>query len=865
MKSWIWALLGITLLGSPAAAGALAPALRALVRQGVPKAEWGRIPPSPFAPRIDRSGRVQVVIRPLRPGGALPPVSSLEALGAVKVRFSRLMDEIQAWVPVDSLRSVAALPGVGRVGVPTYAVVEPPPGNSAERVRPSAVTMGTTPPTGLPIDQTAIEAMQAAELQAIGAEGQGIKVGVISDDDSGNAASQQAGYLPTTIWSDPNYPGTSPTPGDPAEGTAMLEEVHAMVPEAQLGFCGPATSSDFVTCYQDFVNWGARVIVDDLGFNADMFTRGVKTPGSFANAIYTVVSQNPNVAFLSAAGNDAKDYLQAPYTPISCPSAISATSCMYFGAVTNVSGTALSKYNVSNVLPVVLFSSTFDPVLEWNDPLSTANPPSFTTNYTLYLFDTSGNLLATGTPATTNDGRPVSYFNYNVPSSTSPPVLVGLVVACTAGCSVVPTPTLKLLGNGDGAVLFGLSSPSEPMYTAGSTSAGQTAVPGVLATVAGAVDQKSPLEVTLEGYSALGPYLYGDIGATAIESEPALTGIDDVETSGAGGFSSSGTLQNGGVAFCGTSATGPNVGALVAALMSADPGQSASFYAQALASTASKTAIAANVPIPSSNPTDGYQCSNGNLQGYVDTSTENDAGVGLAQGYAALTSFFKFETTTISAPPDVTVSSGGTATEDVPLNVPVTYTATVSAGTNSASTTACNWPGTQTSGPSATYTFPAAGSYVVEADCEDSQGILNPSYATIDVTAENIPAPTVALATTSQPNVFDLTLTGTEPLTLSVASSDPAFLPASGISLSSGCGTTTLTCTITLSPVPDTSGSSELTLTATDPYGQKGEGRASFSYTYTPPSSGGGGGALGPWSLLVLGALSWLVVRRRRA
>jgi len=605
------------------------------------------------------------------------------------------------------------------------------------------------------------------------------------------------------------------------------------------------------------------VIVDDLGFpGADMFTRGVHTPGSFANDIYTVVSQNPNVAFLSAAGNDAQDYLQAPYTPTSCPSAISsATSCMDFGAVTNVSGTALSTYGVSNELPVVLGSSTFDPVLEWNDPLSTANPPSFATNYTLYLLDTSGNVLETGKLTTTSDGRPVSYFSYTV---SSPPVDAELVVACTAGCSAEPT--LKLLGWGDGTVLFGNLSPLEPMYTAGSMWAGQKAVPGVLATVAGAVDQTSPLEVTLESYSALGPYLYGGIGATGIESEPALTGIDDVETSGAGGFSSSRPLQNGGVAFCGTSATGPNVGALVAALMSADPGQSASFYAQALASTASETAIAANVVIPSSNnPTDGYQCSPGNLQGYVDTPTENDAGAGLAQGYAALTSFFKFETTTISAPPDVTVSSGGTATEDVPLNVPVTYTATVSAGTNSASTTACNWPGTQTSGPSATYTFPAAGSYVVEADCEDSQGILNPSYATIDVTAENIPAPTVALATTSQPNVFDLTLTGTEPLTLSVASSDPAFLPASGISLSSGCGTTTLTCTITLSPVPDTSGSSELTLTATDPYGQQGEGRASFSYTYTPSSSGGGGGALGPWSLLVLGALSWLVVRRRRA
>jgi len=148
MKSWIWALLGITLLGSPAAAGALAPALRALVRQGVPKAEWGRIPPSPFAPRIDRSGRVQVVIRPQRRGGALPPVSSLKALGAVGVHVSRLMDVIQAWVPVASLRAVAALPDVGWVGLPTYAVARPPPTDLHPRLGKSSANAGAPSPSG---------------------------------------------------------------------------------------------------------------------------------------------------------------------------------------------------------------------------------------------------------------------------------------------------------------------------------------------------------------------------------------------------------------------------------------------------------------------------------------------------------------------------------------------------------------------------------------------------------------------------------------------------------------------------------------------------------------------------------------------
>lgn len=836
-------------------AGTLGSRLAALARGhlslAVP-ANSRRAVENPLAPRLDASGRVQVYVQPSVPGSALPDVSEIAALGGVRIQVSAPLDLVQAWVPVGELRALAELPGVGRVRIPTYAVVEPPPGglSAGRHFRP--VTIGyvsNSLPTGLPIDQTAVVAMQANSLQSVGADGQGIKVGVISDDDSGNAASQQAGYLPANIFQDSTYPGTTPTPGDPAEGTAMLEEVHAMVPDAQLGFCGPATSADFLTCYQDLVKWGANVIVDDVGYRfEDMFTRGVTANGSFAAAVDQITQANPDVAFFSAAGNDAQDYFQAPYTPTSSSCAVGTTtypSCMDFGkAVGQSSGDAL---------PVTLTANyTFIPLLEWNDPLNrnATGESSFPDQLQLYLLNSSGSVLATGSFVTTNDGRPGEAFSYTTGSSSETDYLVVACVTC-------PDPiTVKLLGYGDGVVNFGV-------YTYGSIDAGQKVAPGVEATVATAVDTLSPLSTTLESYSALGPFLYGDYSATGNQADPSITGVDDVETSGAGGFSAGTTLANGGVAFCGTSATGPNVGALVAALMSADPGQAASFYEKALVKTANPSVIGTS-PIPSNNPT-GYQCSPpGNTQGY----NADDAGAGLAQGYAALTSFFTFPVATVTAPPNVSVSSGNTATEAVPINVGITYSATVKSGTNPASSSQCAWVGVQAgstsgvdqTGASVVYTFPAAGYYVVTANCPDSQGIANPNPATIDVTAQNIPPPTVDISNLN-PTGFDLTLTGTEPISVTVTSGNPAILPDSGISVSSGCGTSTLSCTVALSPIETQSGTSLITVNAVDPYDQTGSASAQLSITVS--HSSGGGGSMNPLVLLGLVAFGLLYRRRR--
>ena len=787
-------------------------------------------PVTPFAPRLSSGGRVQVYILPISRQAPLANTAEITQLGGVKILVSDTMRVIQAWVPVSELHALASLPDVGRVTIPAYAAIHPPIGRGYLPVFTNSLVGGHAVPrgvaTGLTIDGDAVQAMQANLLQNVSAKGAGIKIGVISDDNSGLAASQAAGYLPASVWSDPNYPGTTPTPGDPAEGTAMLEEVHAMAPNASLGFCGPATTVEFVTCYQDFVGWGANIIVDDIGFpNNDMFTIGSVNDGSFAYSIAQITQANPKIAFISASGNDSQDYFQAPYIagPACTINGTSYPSCMDFGKALGGSSANAIKVTFGTTSP-------FTPVMEWNDPLG-SSPDQFV----LYLVNASGAVLAASSSTPTTDRRPGVSLSYT-------PAAVGesdyIEVACQSCANPV---TLKIMGLGDGAVQFFYG-------TAGSVDAGQKVAAGVIATAAVGVTTANPLAVNLEPFSAIGPFFYGDFGATTTLSKPDLTGVDDVTVSGAGGFSGGPTPA--GVQFCGTSATSPNVGALIADMMSADPGQPASFYYTALENTASQT-VFGTTPSTACNQYGNYL-----VTGYNTASV----GAGLAQGFAALKSFFIFPSTAITTPVQVADGAGGSYI--LPVNLAIPFTAAVKAGTNAASASNCQWSaGTATaSGATVNWSFPSAGSYTVTANCPDSQGILDPTPPTVNVTAQNIPPPTVAISGNSQSG-FNLTLTGYEPLTLTASSSNQTIISNSGITFSNGCGTSTLNCNIALSPAAQANGSTTITVTATDPFGQTNNASTSETYAYTPPKSGGGGGI--SWEALLFLGFGVAALRKR--
>jgi len=124
--------------------------------------------------------------------------------------------------------------------------------------------------------------------------GKGVKVGVLSDSVDYLGLVQANGDLPAvTVLEHPD--GTSPTTG---EGTAMLEIVHDLAPEAQLYFAtawnGPASFAENI---KRLANAGCRVIVDDVGYLGESPFQD----DAISQAVNTVTAMG--VLYFSAAGN----------------------------------------------------------------------------------------------------------------------------------------------------------------------------------------------------------------------------------------------------------------------------------------------------------------------------------------------------------------------------------------------------------------------------------------------------------------------------------------------------------------------------------------------------------------------------------
>jgi hypothetical protein len=122
-----------------------------------------------------------------------------------------------------------------------------------------------------------------------GFSGAGIKVGVLSDGVNSLASLQSSGDLPAVTV----LPGQA---GNGNEGSAMLEIVHDLVPNAQLYFAtalgGVATFANNIRALR---NAGCDVIIDDVGY----FVESPFHQGQLPN----VVSPN-NAALIQQAVND---------------------------------------------------------------------------------------------------------------------------------------------------------------------------------------------------------------------------------------------------------------------------------------------------------------------------------------------------------------------------------------------------------------------------------------------------------------------------------------------------------------------------------------------------------------------------------
>ncbi len=142
-----------------------------------------------------------------------------------------------------------------------------------------------------------------------GANGTGIKIGVLSNGVDTLAARQASGDLPATVTVLTGQAGT----GD--EGTAMLELIYDLAPGAQLYYAtGNPTAAQFATNIRNLRAAGCDIIVDDISyFNETPFQNGqaanVVSPGNAGVVVQAVndVTAAGALYFSSAANSGNKN------------------------------------------------------------------------------------------------------------------------------------------------------------------------------------------------------------------------------------------------------------------------------------------------------------------------------------------------------------------------------------------------------------------------------------------------------------------------------------------------------------------------------------------------------------------------------
>jgi len=95
--------------------------LQAIGERGHEAPQWGQ---TPIGVRVDEAGRLEVMIQTMQ----VTPVElkELEGLGSSIEIYDAEQNLVQAWVPRDRIKEVAALPFVKFIDLPNYGVTNRP-------------------------------------------------------------------------------------------------------------------------------------------------------------------------------------------------------------------------------------------------------------------------------------------------------------------------------------------------------------------------------------------------------------------------------------------------------------------------------------------------------------------------------------------------------------------------------------------------------------------------------------------------------------------------------------------------------------------------------------------------------------------
>lgn len=521
-------------------------------------------------------------------GGSL--IEDIEAAGAEILSVYPQYNSIRARVPLDRLEQLAAFSQVRFIQPKQEAQYL----RHVERRRAAGETTGEELPPGFPARASRVrgyldEAMTgglltggknsegdtthraAAVRTTFGANGAGVRIGVLSDGVASLAVSQASGDLPANVVVLPGQTGA----GD--EGTAMLEIIHDLAPGAQLYFAtANGGIAGFAQAIRDLRAAGCDIIVDDLLYYGETPLQDGQAPGIVSTTNGGVIWQAVNevvasgALYFSAAGNSGNKN-----------DGTSGTWQGDFvdgGAMTLLPGGTVHNFGNGTLSDLITAAGSVG-ALFWADPLGASS-----NDYDLFVLNSAGtSIVASSTNLQNGTQDPIELVG-GISSGNRLVILKksgaanrflslmtyggrlsinteGAAVghACAAGAfSVAATPA---------ANAFGASpNPTGPFPSAFGS-----------ANIVELFSSDGPRRIFFNANgTAITPGNFLATGGT-LRQKPDLTAADGVTVSGAGGFVTR---------FFGTSAAAPHAAAIAALLRSANPTLSASQVRTALTASA---------------------------------------------------------------------------------------------------------------------------------------------------------------------------------------------------------------------------------------------------------------------------------------